>query len=90
MSCKQNPDYVKSRRAGIVYGFISLLSFWIYAEVTALLGYLLPNLGSNSRYVVLGGAPIAITRAILTFKRAMRERQKALRIRYPEGIYTKG
>lgn len=89
---KQNPDYIRSRRRGLLFGWLSLLSFPLYIlgliVFMAALSLIKVDFHYGLVYLMLGSW-VAIGLAIFWFVRSQKYRKAALAIRYPDTYKVK-
>ena len=83
---KTNPEYIKARRRGIVFGLLALFSFWIIFAIFILLIFVI---GKNALAFLLLSPLPGIGLAIYLLFKATRYRRQALEIRYPGSYATK-
>jgi hypothetical protein len=81
---KTNPEYIKARRRGILFGLLALFSFWIIFAITILLAFVI---GKNALSFLILSPLLGIGFAIYWLVKATKYRRAALAIRYP-GSYA--
>lgn len=89
---KQNPDYIRARKRGLLFGWLCLFSFPLFIASAILFWAALSLFKIDFHYIIpylLQGQWVAIGLAIFWFVRSQKYRKAALAIRYPDTYKVK-